>query len=47
MFFKSKEGSEPILEFYNQKLPNLCVEYSEKLVATQFRYTNFKEKKRK
>ena len=47
MFFKSKEGKETILEFYNQKLPNRCVEYSEKLVANQFRSTNFQEKKRK
>jgi len=40
MFFKSKEGSETILELYNQKLNDLSVNYSEKLLETKFGATN-------
>ncbi|MCG2417787.1 alpha/beta hydrolase [Aequorivita sp. F47161] len=40
MFFKSKEGKEKILSLYNQKLKELNIEYSEKLVETKFGVTN-------
>lgn len=40
MFFKSKEGKEKILKLYNQKLNELNVEYSEKLIDTKFGATN-------
>ncbi|MBP93254.1 MAG: alpha/beta hydrolase [Flavobacteriaceae bacterium] len=40
MFFKSKEGKEKIMTFYNQKLKELNIEYSEKLVETKFGVTN-------
>lgn len=40
MFFKSKEGKEKILKFYNQKLNELKIDYSEKLVDTKFGKTN-------
>ncbi|WCO03413.1 alpha/beta fold hydrolase [Psychroserpens ponticola] len=40
MLFKSQEGKIAILKLYNQKLQNLCIEYSEKLVETQFGTTN-------
>lgn len=40
MFFKSKEGKEKILTLYNQKLNELNIEYSEKLVETKFGVTN-------
>lgn len=40
MFFKSKEGKEKIITLYNQKLNELNIEYSEKLVETKFGFTN-------
>ena len=40
MFFKSKEGRETILELYNQKINDLSVNYSEKLLETKFGTTN-------
>tara|TARA_R110002126_G_scaffold124451_1_gene266417 strand:+ start:31026 stop:31880 length:855 start_codon:yes stop_codon:yes gene_type:complete len=40
MFFKSKEGKEKILTLYNQKLDELNIEYSEKLLETTFGVTN-------
>ena len=40
MFFKSKEGKEKILNLYNQKLEELKIEHSEKLLATKFGTTN-------
>ncbi len=40
MFFKSKEGKEKILSLYNQKLNELNIQYSEKLVETKFGITN-------
>jgi pimeloyl-ACP methyl ester carboxylesterase len=40
MFFKSKEGKEKIISLYNQKLKELNIEYSEKLVETKFGGTN-------
>jgi len=40
MFFKSKEGKEKIITLYNQKLNDLNIEYSEKLVETKFGVTN-------
>ena len=40
MFFKSKEGKEKILTLYNQKLDELNIEYSEKLLETKFGVTN-------
>ena len=40
MFFKSKEGKEKILSLYNQKLNELNIEYSEKLIETKFGVTN-------
>ncbi|MAB47678.1 MAG: alpha/beta hydrolase [Flavobacteriaceae bacterium] len=40
MFFKSKEGKEKILTLYNQKLKELSIEYSERLVDTKFGVTN-------
>lgn len=40
MFFKSKKGKEKILTLYNQKLKELNIEYSEKLVETKFGLTN-------
>ncbi|MDG5491319.1 alpha/beta fold hydrolase [Psychroserpens sp. SPM9] len=40
MFFKSKEEKEKILTLYNQKLKELNIEYSEKLVETKFGVTN-------
>ena len=40
MFFKSQEGKEKILNLYNQKLNELNIIYSEKLVETKFGLTN-------
>jgi pimeloyl-ACP methyl ester carboxylesterase len=40
MFFKSKEGKDKILTLYNQKLKELNIEYSEKLVESKFGKTN-------
>lgn len=40
MFFKSKEGKEKIISLYNQKLKELHIEFSEKLVETKFGVTN-------
>lgn len=40
MFFKSKEGKEKILELYSQKLNELNIDYSEKLLETKFGKTN-------
>lgn len=40
MFFKSKEGKEKIISLYNQKLNDLNIEYSEKLIETKFGVTN-------
>ena len=40
MFFKSKEGKEKILTLYNQKLSELKINYSEKLIETTFGKTN-------
>ncbi len=40
MFFKSKEGKEKILTLYNQKLDELNIKYSEKLIETTFGVTN-------
>lgn len=40
MFFKSKEGKEKIISLYNQKLKELNIEYSEKLIETMFGGTN-------
>ncbi|MBW2937555.1 alpha/beta hydrolase [Aureisphaera sp. CAU 1614] len=40
MFFKSKEGKEKIITLYNQKLDELNIEYSEKLLETKFGVTN-------
>lgn len=40
MFFKSKEGKEKILTLYNQKLNELNIKYSEKLIETKFGVTN-------
>lgn len=40
MFFKSKEGKEKIITLYNQKLNELNIEYSEKLIETKFGVTN-------
>ncbi|NRD23598.1 alpha/beta hydrolase [Winogradskyella litoriviva] len=40
MFFKSKEGKEKILKLYNQKLNQLNIDYSEKLLKTKFGNTN-------
>jgi pimeloyl-ACP methyl ester carboxylesterase len=40
MLFKSKEGKEKILKLYNQKLNELNIEYSEKLVETKFGVTH-------
>ena len=40
MFFKSQEGKSKILSLYNQKLNELNIEYSEKLVDTKFGVTN-------
>jgi pimeloyl-ACP methyl ester carboxylesterase len=40
MFFKSKEGKEKIISLYNQKLNELNIEYSEKLITTKFGFTN-------
>ena len=40
MFFKSKEGKDKIISLYNQKLKELNIEYSEKLVETKFGVTN-------
>lgn len=40
MFFKSKEGKEKILNLYHQKLKELNIEYSEKLVETKYGSTN-------
>lgn len=40
MFFKSKEGKEKIITLYNQKLKELNIEYSEKLIETKFGVTN-------
>ena len=40
MFFKSKEGKGKVLKLYNQKLKELCIDYSEKLIETKFGITN-------
>ena len=40
MFFKSKEGKERIITLYNQKLQELNIEYTEKIVKTKFGVTN-------
>ncbi|MBR9845563.1 MAG: alpha/beta hydrolase [Algicola sp.] len=40
MFFKSQEGKSKILSLYNQKLNELNIEYSEKLIETKFGVTN-------
>ncbi|MDN3492772.1 alpha/beta fold hydrolase [Winogradskyella bathintestinalis] len=40
MFFKSQEGKSKILSLYNQKLNELNIEYSEKLIQNQFGATN-------
>ncbi|EMQ95386.1 carboxylesterase NA [Xanthomarina gelatinilytica] len=40
MFFKSKEGKEKIITLYNQKLSELNIKHSEKLVETKFGVTN-------
>lgn len=40
MFFKSQEGKEKILKLYNQKLNQLNIDYSEKLLETKFGDTN-------
>ncbi|MEP3371689.1 MAG: alpha/beta hydrolase [Maribacter dokdonensis] len=40
MFFKSQEGKSKILSLYNQKLKELQVNYSEKLLETKFGTTN-------
>jgi pimeloyl-ACP methyl ester carboxylesterase len=40
MFFKSQEGKSKILTLYNQKLKELNIECSEKLVETKFGKTN-------
>lgn len=40
MFFKSKEGKEKILTLYSQKLKDLNITYSERLVDTKFGVTN-------
>lgn len=40
MFFKSKEGRETILELYDQKLKELSVDYSERLLDTKFGKTH-------
>lgn len=40
MFFKSKEGKEKIITLYNQKLNELNIEYSEKLLVTRFGATS-------
>jgi pimeloyl-ACP methyl ester carboxylesterase len=40
MFFKSQDGKEVILKFYNQKLNELDIKYSERLVETKFGTTN-------
>ena len=40
MFFKSQEGKAAILKLYNQKLKELSVNHSEKLLETKFGKTN-------
>lgn len=40
MFFKSQEGKEVILKLYNQKLNELDIKYTERLVETKFGATN-------
>jgi len=40
MFFKSEEGKSKILNLYSQKLKDLSVDYTEKLVDTTFGKTN-------
>jgi pimeloyl-ACP methyl ester carboxylesterase len=40
MFFKSKEGKEKIITLYNQKLQELNIENTEKIVETKFGATN-------
>jgi pimeloyl-ACP methyl ester carboxylesterase len=40
MFFKSQEGKEEILKLYNQKVKELNIEYTEKLIETTFGNTN-------
>jgi pimeloyl-ACP methyl ester carboxylesterase len=40
MFFKSQEGKKVILKLYNQKLNELDIKYSERLVETNFGTTN-------
>ncbi len=40
MFFKTQEGKHKILELYHQKLQELNIDYSEKLIKTTFGFTN-------
>ena len=40
MFFKTKAGKEKIITLYNQKLNDLHIEYSDKIVETTFGATN-------
>lgn len=40
MFFKSEEGKQEILNFYNKKLEALGINYSERLIETKFGNTN-------
>ncbi|MDO6596610.1 alpha/beta fold hydrolase [Oceanihabitans sp. 2_MG-2023] len=40
MFFKSQQGKEEILTLYNQKLKELHISYTEKLIETAFGNTN-------
>lgn len=40
MFFKSQEGKDKIIGLYNQKLNELNIEYSERIIKTAFGNTN-------
>ncbi|WP_298879841.1 alpha/beta hydrolase [uncultured Polaribacter sp.] len=40
MFFKTKAGKEKIITLYNQKLKDLHIEYSDKIVETTFGASN-------
>ena len=40
MFFKSNVGKDKVLKLYNQKLKELCVDYSELSIETSFGSTN-------
>ena len=40
MFFKSEAGKSKILDLYHQKLKDLSVDYTEKLLETKFGITN-------